>query len=79
MEGIMTAVSRRAEVVFSETPDTLSAAAGADAAYAAVVVGEKSYVETQGDDPALALPLESAQAISIVWRKAKVSGVPCLR
>ncbi|CAA7401324.1 unnamed protein product [Spirodela intermedia] len=81
LEGIKASVSRRTEVVFSEEPDEHFVAANADAAYAVVVVGERPYAESQGDDPVLTLPREAVRTITTVCRRIRclvvvISGRP---
>ncbi|KAK1308365.1 Beta-D-xylosidase 3 [Acorus calamus] len=81
LQGIKKSVSMRTQVVHNEKPDAKFLQTNSGFSYAIVVVGEKPYVESGGDDDKLELPKESLETIETVCGSVRclviiVSGRP---
>ncbi|KAK9115856.1 hypothetical protein Sjap_014803 [Stephania japonica] len=81
LEGIKSRVSKHTQVVFEEKPDQQFMENNGDFSYAIAVVGELPYVETNGDNKELVLPIDGVETIKNVCGKMKclvivVSGRP---
>ncbi|CAN1298226.1 Beta-glucosidase BoGH3B [Linum perenne] len=74
LAGIKKAVDPTTEVMYNESADSAFMKANKDADFAIVVVGEKPYAETKGDNLNLTIPHPSQEVI----KKGCSSGVKCV-